>query len=320
MDNPSETEQIISDLGEALESEVQDTPESPPETVEELVAPEDWAADDVSAFNTLNDEGKKVLLGTHKNLVSAFNKKYDGIADTKKELEAFNSAFSPLDQILEQNGVSRLDALRALIQAQQNLTYHPGASIDSLLSQYGGEQAKDIVQALAKKYGFEIEAVDDGQADPIDPEVKELRAKFHELETRQQQDSQRAQQDRRNHVDNQIKLFREAVDDAGNPLHPHFAEVEPVMTRLISSGQADDLQSAYEQAVRLVPELYNETLEEQRKQAVKDAQESQRKSLEQKKEAARKPGRTPAPDTDAPPNNDLRETLEQAFALHSDGV
>ena len=333
MDNDP-TQQIIADLGEAL-----GTPESPEAESAEaadpqadatddtqaaeqssIEAPENWADGLKNLFNSLDDEGKQIFLDEYKNMEGGYTKKLQEVSDIKKEWEGINNALSPVDGVIKSAGISRTDAVAEMGRVLHNLHTNPGGSIDALLTQFGGEQAKQIAQAIAEKHGLKIEAVDDDQADLSDPEIESLKAKVRELESRQQQDNQQAQLSRQNEVDNQIRLFREAVDDAGNLLHPHFEAVENTMSRLIQAGLATDLQSAYEQAVKLEPDIHKEMLEKQRAQAVKDAEESRRKTVSEKKEAARKPGKTPAPDTEANPSTDLRETIKAAMAQHSDGV
>ena len=64
-----------------------------------------------------------------------------------------------------------------------------------------------------------------------------------------------------------IKEFAEAKGEDGAPLYPHFDAVKVQMGALMQSGAADDLKSAYEQAIWTQPALREQLTKAQQEAA-----------------------------------------------------
>ena len=117
------------------------------------------------------------------------------------------------------------------------------------------------------------------------------------------------------------RMFTEAKDASGNPLHPHFETVRPAMSQLLAAGLAQDLESAYDAALRLPQhsQLFEQL--QQQKQA-QDEAEKQKKLAEQaglaRRNAVSVKSATPAT-KGASPAKGLRGALEEAFDAHIPG-
>jgi hypothetical protein len=117
------------------------------------------------------------------------------------------------------------------------------------------------------------------------------------------------------------RLFTEAKDSTGNPVHPHFETVRETMSQLLAAGIAQDLQSAYDAALRLPQHqpLFDQL--QQQKTALDEA-EKQKKLVEQAGLARRNTvsvkSATPAGKTVSQAKG-IRGALEEAFETHIPG-
>ena len=96
-------------------------------------------------------------------------------------------------------------------------------------------------------------------------------------------------------------------DDKGNLKHPHFDKVRAKMGNLIDAGEAKSLQDAYAKAVRLDDDLYNQSLEAQRKSA-KAEEDAKRKAAVEKAKKVR-PRTATAPPSGSVKPSDLDSLL-----------
>ncbi len=81
-----------------------------------------------------------------------------------------------------------------------------------------------------------------------------------------------------NQVKTAIQTFQDEKDTIGNAKHPHFDKVRVAMGALMSSGQAKDLQDAYDRAVMVDPEIRESIFAERVKAelAKKDAENAEK--------------------------------------------
>lgn len=262
----------ISTSAEALDAEANDVAPITPdeELVEGLVPHENWDDARTTAFNNLgeNEEAKQIYMDSFKSLEKGFQKKFDGLATDHKEYEQIVGLMSPFEVELNSQGMSRYQGIQRLVGAQQMLQNNPTQGLSQLVQQFGGQQAKAIVQELAQQYGITEAANTESEA-YIDPEMKALQDRLDASEAREQQNLNNAQATQQQEVNNQVTLFMEAKDDTGNLLHPHFNKVEPVMAALMNQGINEPLDKLYQRAVRQDPDLWQGIVDVERK-AVSD--------------------------------------------------
>ena len=118
------------------------------------------------------------------------------------------------------------------------------------------------------------------------------------------------------------RQFTEAKDASGNPLHPHFETVRETMSQLLAAGIAQDLESAYNAALRL-PQ-HSQLFEQiQQQKTAQDEAEKQRKLVEQaglaRRNAVSVKSATPAAKGNAGTAKGIRGALEDAFDAHMPG-
>jgi cobalamin biosynthesis protein CobT len=84
-----------------------------------------WSEEYIKAFNALDKQTQRMILDDRKNLQRDYTKKSMELSDIKKEFDPIVSAMAPVDNLLQQAGVSRADAISRLVYAQQQLQTDP---------------------------------------------------------------------------------------------------------------------------------------------------------------------------------------------------
>ena len=113
----------------------------------------------------------------------------------------------------------------------------------------------------------------------------------------------------------EIQHFSSMKDSSGNPAHPHYEAVKDTMAKLLEAGVAEDLDSAYDAALRLPQhsDIYEVMQTEQRE---REEAEKQRKLREETERAKRNvvsvKGQAPKTKTTGT-DKSLREELEESY-------
>jgi hypothetical protein len=293
------------------------TPETPKE---EAKAPEgkattteppaNWSEADKAKFKTLPADGQEFLLRRHTAMEADYTKKTTEIAAFRKEYEPVAQIFAPHLDALRQSGFTPASLVKAWADVET-----------SLMGGRGVDVVKDIVrqykidpQQVARALGLSVAAPAAGTVQPPAPDAPvtpqlppEIAAKLQGYDQfiaqQQQERAQQAaaqQREAEHRVMSAIDQFSSAKDDAGGLKHPHFAEVEADMTRLMvaarTSGETvstDRLADFYDQAVWANPSTRAKALEATRaaEQAQHAAAEAERaKEARAKAERARRAG------------------------------
>jgi hypothetical protein len=136
------------------------------------------------------------------------------------------------------------------------------------------EQKLQMFAKLATDYGIPLQALQGGQVDPqfshVTQTVSQLQNQMHQIQTAREQERQTVMQQ-------QIEAFAKT--------HPLFEKARPHMAPLLQSGLATDLETAYQKAIRLDDELWQQHQAEQ----AKSAETARQAAIAQKKAAAVSP-------------------------------
>jgi hypothetical protein len=161
---------------------------------------------------------------------------------------AMNKAIEPFMQTINSFGISPDQAVTELMQADHRL-------------RNGSDQERTaFLVKLAGDYGIDVKGLASYEAPYVDPSVAALQqqvSQFQQYFDNQQQSSARSQQDSLN---SEIQAF------SSDPKHSHFDSVKDHMAALLQAGLAQDLPSAYEQAVYANPAVRGLVLAEQQAQ------------------------------------------------------
>jgi hypothetical protein len=227
---------------------------------------------------------------------SDFHKGIEPYKQAAQTANNFQKAIEPFMATIQALGVDAPTAVNKLLQADHNL-------------RYGDMQTKaTLFQQLARDYGVDLQHVMNPQS--IDPRVAEMQRamqqKDWELQNFRYQQAQAAQAQQGEAMNN-IESF------AASPENVHFQAVKGDMAILLDSGKAHDLQTAYDMAVWMRPDIRQTLLEQQRAEA-------QQRAIEQSTHARARTanvsikGSSPAATGAQPAKGSLREQLEAAFA------
>jgi hypothetical protein len=161
--------------------------------------PGNWTSSDKQAFAALPESTQDFILRQCRSLETELGKKSERLA-------AFHREYEPVAKILEPFA-RRLKEL--------NLT--PQAAIERYI---------DIERRLATGDGVAvINALVDGYKVPPDQPIEALGSKLSDSEPAGGAERAAALRD----FEAELEQFKTAQDAAGNPLHPHYADVEPEM-------------------------------------------------------------------------------------------
>ena len=212
--------------------------------------------------------------------------------------DTMQQAIEPYLPTIQGMGLTPEKAVSALMQADYTLRTAPP------------QQKMQLFAQLAQSYGINLGAMGaNPQAAPqnsVDPLVWQLQNELNNVRGevmgwKQQQEMQQNQQ-----LLGEINQFSLKAD--------HFEEARPTMIQLLQSGMAETLEEAYDKAIRLNPDLFEQVSKaQQAEQAAKQAKEYNRAAKAARAAAVSVRSATPGANT-APKAANRRALLEEAFA------
>jgi len=133
-----------------------------------------------------------------------------------------------------------------------------------MLAQGSDDEKLRMFAQLATDYGVPLGALT-GQQSGIDPQFSHLAQKLGQMENRWSQFEQQREQQENAALQNDISAFSQKA--------PYFEQVRETMAGLLQSGVAQDLQSAYDKAIRLNDDIWQQQQAEQAKAAAEQNQQ-----------------------------------------------
>ncbi len=272
-----------------------ETPQDAPQEPEKVERPSTWKKEHWERFDKLEPELKKYILQRENEYKSGLST-YNGEV---KAAQSLKQAIEPFMPDLQRNNIDPAQFIRNLGTAHQTLAL-------------GSPQQKlQMFAKLAADYGVDLRHLGGGQAAPefqaIAQNLQGLQNEWRQFQTQQQMQEQAV-------IQQTIKEFSEDAER-----HPHFEAVREKMAGLLSSGLAQDLEDAYEQAIYASRDIREQILSAQQQNAQAASLEAQA-ALAKKARANAVSPRSAAPgaQTSAKPNKGLRDILsEQLEGLSS---
>lgn len=245
--------------------------------------PQSWKKEAHAHWDKIPDEVKEYIsqreAQIHKGLTSMDEERSFG--------KAMKETITPYLAMIQSEGGNPLTAVQSLLATAYTLRTADPAKKHQLFS------------ALAQQYGVNVAALNQPQP-RIDPTIAALQQQIGALQSTMVQKEQQAQQHMQAQLQGQISNFAQAK--------PDFEILRPTMAAMLRSGQAKDLDSAYDMARRIHPDTAQSWIAEQTAKSQKTAQSEKAKSagVSVRGSAAS----TPPQDGPAP---SLREELERQF-------
>lgn len=256
----------------------------------------DWEKIDPKVADYINQREGEYAKG-----VSTYKSEYDRLAP-------LGDAIAPFLPDLQQNGIDPARFVSQLANAHKALT------------SAAPEQKLGMFLKLAQDYQVPLQSLfqqgNDGKV-YFNPQVQPYQPPATQVDVAKLVDAKIAEL----YSKQQIQGFEQQRDATGNPVHPHYETVRETMAQLLDAGLADDLESAYSQALALPRHAELVAAERQQREAA-DKAEQAKKAAEAAARARQKAvsPRTATPaSTGAPAKKGLRAALEEAFEQHSGG-
>jgi len=285
------------------EAEQVESAEIPAPEVKKINRPSTWKKDYWEHFDKLATENPSLA-----EYINQRESEYaKGVSTYKNEAErakAIWGALEPFMPELQQHRIDPAQWVGNLGRAHQQLAT-------------GSPQQKlQMFQKLAQDYGVPLQALvqTEGQPDPVlqyvSPlyeQVNQLKGQLHSWQTQQQQAEQRQ-------IQSQIEKFAEGK--------PYFEQVRETMSGLLQSGLAQDLDSAYEAAVRLPQHesIFQEMQQQQQLEAEKRAAEQRAAvATRARNQTVSTRSTTPTGPRSKSSGSGLRDTIAEAFEAASTG-
>ena len=252
-ENHEEAAQIAAETESKIEDEVQNKPINRPST---------WKKEYVQLWNKM-EKGEQITkqdfvkFAEYANQREAEYKK--GVSAYKNEAEQAKNlmgAITPYIPTLQQRGIDPANYIASLAKA------------DQILSNAPYEQKVDLFQKLAQGYGIQLNG---NQAQPVDAYQQQLMQQLARVNQEVGTIKSRYEQEEQSRLNAEIQKFSSDVEN-----YPHFELVREEMAQLLELGKAQDLKSAYERAVWLVPEVRELEVQKLAKKANPQATQAQK--------------------------------------------
>lgn len=288
---------------EAKEAPQEAAPEAPPIPAElpPLEPPAMWGKQYKELFSQIAQTPEQrayaeAWLNQWKETQGYITKRDQEFADYRKRLDPIYERIAPYEQYWAMQGMTAEQGVTQLLSYAEALARDPAGMIPQLAQMYGVD-----LQQLVQEQPY------------VDPEVAALKQQLAELQQAHYQREQYQQQEQHNRLIEEVRAFETAVDEQGNPKHPHFNRVFDRMIGLARGGLAQSLQDAYEMAVSLDPELQAE-ITQQKAQAQAATQTAEAKRAVE----ASRTVRSKSVAESSPPERSLRDEL--AAQLEQAGI
>jgi len=220
VEQPKGAPEPISDAGQKTEQPVQQSSAAPPPSF-------------------LSAEAKAVWSQTPSAVQAALLKRdadaNEGGRQWSEQRQAIEKAIAPLHELSQQNGIHWQEGLQRLLNVESGLR--------------NPQTAAQTVQQIAQAYGVDLAALVNGSPQPQRPAQPsfDLNVIPQIVQQSVQQQFQAFQQDQA--LNGEIQQFANERGQDGQLAHPHFNAVKAMMGHLLQSGQAQDMQDAYDKAI-----------------------------------------------------------------------
>ena len=237
---------------EVTEEIIEEVPE-----LDVLSAPNSWKKAFHESFGAMPRETQQYILDRDSQYEKGIGEKGQELAGFRQRLEGFDNSLAPLQQSWQMQGINTQDGLNSLVGYAQALNANP----------------QEALLSLAKAYNVDLGKVFE-EAPYIDPQLAQYEQQLGEMQQTIDSFTQQQTQNTQNAAYSQLDEFEKAIDSEGNLLRPHFNDVIDDMVMIMQTGRADNLDSAYDTAVRINPDI-QATLQQQAAKATAHASQEQ---------------------------------------------
>ena len=264
---PTETEEPKAKQAEAPKEGTEPEKAKAPETFD---PPQHWPEADRKAFAGLAPEAQAIIRRLSRDLEAGHTRKSMELTDKARYAEAISGIIDDATRMqIRGSGMNEAQYFAYLNDRQQHAARDPVGYVKWAMQNLGVTPAHlDLPTSPAPAQqpaaNHELEAL------LADPKVKQLESELAQVKgylTEQQQAQLRAQQYHRMQAEQQLhgiaNQFRTALNDAGQPLYPHYDQVSQMMGALMETHQElarmpdspEKMAKAYDMAMWARPDL-----------------------------------------------------------------
>jgi hypothetical protein len=267
-----DTDEVESKVEAESPTEPVESQEQEAEPVEQpLSPPSRWSSELKEKFANLPREAQEIMLEREKDGDKYLTQKSQEFAEHKKKYEALEQILNTNRHVIAKEGGDAAAAVSRLLQISDYANNDPVGFVKWFAAQRSLNL--DNLFSQEKQNSIDLE-----YADPI---VKTALNEVNELKLRISKQEDERKQVVLSQIQREISDFREAKDEKGELLHPHFEKVRMDMQAIFTANPSTNLKAAYEQAIWSNPTTRAEILAQMEK-----AQEA--KKIEEAKIAANK--------------------------------
>jgi hypothetical protein len=267
------------------------------EPVEEPVwkrPPASWKKDYHDVWQTADDRMKEYAWQREEQMKAGVQP----LMEKARIADQFNEVLNPFMETIRGLGMDAPKAVKALMEADHALRYSDP------------QQKQQLFMRLAQQYGVNLGDMSQLPQQMVDPNISALQQELNRV--RGEVLSWKEQQEQ---VQNQSLLSE--IDSFAMKAE-HFEEARPTMISLLQSGVATTLEDAYEKALRLDDNLYQQ-VQQSRQAQVETQQKVVANQAAKKARAAAVSVRSAAPGaTTATKAQDRRSLLAEQFDSMAD--
>jgi len=258
----------VADVASKSASEGQQDSKPADEAVK-FEAPKNWPKERKQAFADLPEAAKKLILETHRDSTTGFNKFAESTAASRKTGEAVSEIFKPYRDELTKAGVDEPAAIRQLVQEREAFNRDPIGFLAPIAVRAGNGDPTAFIKALIEKVGLTPERLFGGQPQPtqpaedpnawVDPAVVALKAelgqkltpleqklqsltqyietekqRFEREQTERQREAQEADQRELETAATELSGIIVTEDEQGNLKYPYYDLLEDDIIRLLN--------------------------------------------------------------------------------------
>lgn len=261
--------------------------ESPVNIEPSSQAPQSWGAAVKDKWGALPPEVQAEISKREKDFHQAMTRN-DGELSLGKEMK---DVITPYMHIIQAEGGTPAKAVQSLLNtAYQLRTSSP-------------ERKAQLIHEIAQTYGVDLGQVQ--QQPQLDPAMQQILSRIDGIENKFTEHMTLQQRQEHDSIMEQVSAF------SADPKNVHFEQLKPAMAPLLASGQAKDLQEAYEMASWANPEIRSALLQQQQAEEV----EKRKSEIAKKKAAAVSVTGSPGVNTPSstPNQNSVEDDIRKAM-------
>lgn len=280
---------------ETTEPEEEDEDE---ETLDPIIPPSSWSAEEKALFDEIPRDAQEVITKRDKQINDWISQKGLEFQKIKQEYEAVDDIVEPYTEEWSMQGINPVDAVRQAVAMRQSLVKDPKAFILWASQQAGVDLTK--IQEEAPK---------------VDPQVAALQQQQAQLQSYVQQQQQQVAQQQKQLLTEEVVQYAKETDSTGKPLRPHFetvandvaVNVQVLKAKYPQATNRQILDKAYEMSVSALG--LNGSAPADNSARLK----KQKEKVARAKKASKSITGSSSKRADAPPPENIRSALEQAW-------